>query len=598
MSVAYGQTFKVELGSTEIKGNLATTVTEGTGIRTNNPERQLVGTSFGSNGKPKGGTGSDTTDDGDLNFRKGDVFSSPSKIFSRLNLTDGRYSMVLSVRAWADATLLNHDVPQGNIPGGVVYNQTLSDNRFTNLNKFANVVPWEAYGTVKFGDSSWIRVGRQAIDWSTARFFLDSSHINPIDTTALDAPGALLDREVSIPTGFLDAKYKMRSGVEVEAFYQLEQRLFNLAGCGTFFNQVNLGMDPGCKGMVANAFTGVNALYLPSADSVWDNSSYSVAHGDYTPGGNKYHNEHEQGGLAIRYHVNSLNLDTSLYILNLESRVPVISGRTSTNPDGVAASGNTPDPGLVQAGAPLYYAALASELKTIGYIWDYPGNIHTFGFNASTKLHGWHATTEVEYIPNQAVGQNAPDLVMALLAMNSPLLHRSIGLPPGAYDRGYDRLHNLKVDMNLVRVIRITNLPSLSQTRYGRGFQWGFSTQGFGGMAACGAAVSPLSGNITGCVNKGYITANAFGYRTRLALNYDAGHGLILSPAVTWAHDVRGNSSDTQILQGRGVISPSLEWQWRKKYFGGVSYTAEATGSTYNTLEDRNYVKIWGGFNF
>jgi hypothetical protein len=144
----------------------------------------------------------------------------------------------------------------------------------------------------------------------------------------------------------------------------------------------------------------------------------------------------------------------------------------------------------------------------------------------------------------------------------------------------------------------ITNLPSLSETRYGRGFQWGFSTQGYGGMAACGAAVNPLSGNITGCVNKGYVTANSFAYRTRWALAYAWKNGLALTPTVTWAHDVRGNSADGQIVDGRGSITPAVDWQYKKKYFGGVSYTTQPTSSTYNTQQDRDYAKIWVGYNF
>jgi hypothetical protein len=257
-------------------------------------------------------------------------------------------------------------------------------------------------------------------------------------------------------------------------------------------------------------------------------------------------------------------------------------------------------------------------IKTIHYIWDYADNIHTFGVNASTKLHGWSTSGEIEYIPNQAVGINASDSLMTTLGYTTPLTKRDAALlaTPGSYMRGYDRYHNLKVDLNTMRVFpnvlkakafvvfveaqdsAITNLPSLSETRYGRGFQWGFSTQGYGGMAACGAAVNPLSGNITGCVNKGYVTANSFAYRTRWALAYAWKNGLALTPTVTWAHDVRGNSADGQIVDGRGSITPAVDWQYKKKYFGGVSYTTQPTSSTYNTQQDRDYAKIWVGYNF
>jgi hypothetical protein len=352
---------------------------------------------------------------------------------------------------------------------------------------------------------------------------------------------------------------------------------------------------------------------LPAADAAWDNVGWSLAHGEELPRtADVYSNEHSQGGLAIRYHVKRLNLDTSLYALNLESRVPILGADKSSNPSAVFS----PDPALLQAGAPVMMAAIASLAKTINYFWEYPGNIQTYGFNASTKLHGWRVTTELEYVNNLPVGRNAADFLTVLFGGGGPLQKYSTLLANGAYFRNYDRLHNVKADMNAARVFpkvlkakqlvlfieaqesAISNLPSLADRRYGRGFQWGYSTQGFGGLPACAAVTSPLSDNLTGCVNKGFVTATAFGYRTHVALNYEVGHGVTLSPVVTWAHDVRGNSADVQLVQGRGVISPALEWEIKKRYFGGVVYRAEATASTYNEAQDRNNLKLYTGINF
>jgi len=617
MSTGYAQTFSVDIGKTEITGNLSTTVTAGTGIRTKDPTASLIGTSFGNNGKPKGGTGAETNDDGDMNFRRGDVFASPTKIFTRLNLTDGRYSIVLSTRAWVDATLETATVSQGNIPGENAHNQTLSDFRFTNMNKFANVAPWEAYGSARWSlgndNPLSIRVGRQTMNWSVAHFFIDASHLNPVDLSALEEPGSLPDREVNIPTGFLDAKYKMNSGVEIEGFYQLEQRPFNLPGCGTFYSEKNIGTDPGCNAVIFTEFIGVNALYLPASYAVWDNSAYAVSHGDYDPRlSDRYYSEHKQGGLTVRYHVKALNLDTSIYLLNLESRIPIVDAAKSNNP----SAWLSPDPELLSLGAPTKVAALATVAKSIPYFFQYPGDIHTIGVNATTKLHGWHLATEMEYTPNQAVQVSPVDVILSYYGLTTPFTPRVASKAAGSVTNDFDRLHNVRADVNVMRVIPnvlkakqvvvfaelrdsgLPGIPSMSQTRYGRGFQWGFSSEGFGGMSACGAVTSPLSQPLAGCFNKGFITANAFAYRTRVALNYDLGHNLTVSPLVTWSHDVKGYSWDGQIVQGRGVVTPAVEWKWKKKYFGGISYTAEATVSTYNQAEDRDNAKAYVGINF
>ncbi len=603
----------VNLGSSGITANLASTATGGVAIRTSNPDPTLIGSSFGSNGKPKGGvTTGDATDNGDINYRKGDVFDAPIKLFSRLTLTDGAYSVVVSTRAWVDPALETGDVSNGNGPNGFQYNQPLGDNGLTQLNKFANIVPWEAYATAKWPlgkDALTVSVGREAVDWSKALYFIDYAHIAPFDITALNEPGALTDREVNIPTGLLSAKYKLAAGLSVEGFYQLEQREDNLPACGTFSSVVNIGVDPGCAGVTDNAFTSVNAKYLPASAAVWDTASYSLANGDVIPRiGDTTPGAHEQGGVAVRYHLAPANLDMSLYFLNLESRLPFVAVNTDVNP----SASKAPNAGLLAAGAPVGYAGLATVLKNQSYHYDYPGNIRTVGFNAATTLLGWKVAGEVEYIDNQPLQVNTPDILSAVLGAPNLIANR---LQPGtnATFKSVDQHHEATVDVNFIRVLPhvlraralvllaefryqgVMDLPPLSEVRYGRSFAFGSSADGTQG---CLATESPQAQDISGCFNKGFVTSNAVAYRLRAALSYAVGSGFSVSPSLLWSHDVSGYSADGQILQNRRIIKAAVDWAWKKKVFGGVSAVYQVNASTYNVQRDRDYVELYAGVNF
>ena len=601
-----------KIGAAGVRGKISTSVTVATGMRTSDPDRSLIGTSFGSDGKPKGGTGTDSNDDGELNYRRGDLFSTPYQFFSRVEMSKSRYSVVLSAKGWVDATLVNHPVVQGNIPNGNALNDTLSDKGLTRLNKFAAFAPWELYATAQLSDHSYIRVGRQVLNWSVARFFSDTSRITASDVPALLRPGSLPDREGSIPTGMVAVNAQGGGPFAIEAFYQLEQRATNLPACGTFFNTVDVGIDPSCNQLVANTFTGVNALFLPASAAVWDNSAFSLAnHETITRSPNRYEHSHEQGGIAIHYHAPKDALDVRVYALNLQPHIPMLAVISNNYAPVI------PDAALLAAGAPVGYAGLGALMRNLGYFYDYPGNVQTIGVNASaSKLFGFQAGAEAEYTLNLPVQYNPADIIVALLGGTSPLTHFFQGAPASTSMLDNEKLHNLKVDLNLGRTILnvlkskqltvfaevedqgVTDLPSLSQARFGRAFQYAFSSEGFGGLAACDAVKSPLSQNMSGCFNKGFVTANAVGYRLRMAMTYRLGPNLNVSPTVSWLHDVRGNSPDKQIVEGRGVVTPSLEWTWNKKYFGAITYATRALAGAYWDSKDRNNVQLSTGVNF
>ncbi|MGO4777045.1 DUF1302 family protein, partial [Lysobacter sp. 2RAB21] len=75
-----------ELADGRIQGQWNTRVVAGTSVRTDKPKPHLLGKGFASDGRAKGGNGADTADDGNLNFDRGDAFSTLFKIVQSVAL--------------------------------------------------------------------------------------------------------------------------------------------------------------------------------------------------------------------------------------------------------------------------------------------------------------------------------------------------------------------------------------------------------------------------------------------------------------------------------------------------------------------------------
>lgn len=120
-----------ELADGRVHGQWTTRVVAGTAVRTGKAQPHLLGKGYASDGRPKGGTGADTADDGNLNFGRGDAFSSLFKIVQSVDLKYRDVGLNLSARTWYDATLDRHEVRQGNVPNGFDPSAPLSDAGFS-----------------------------------------------------------------------------------------------------------------------------------------------------------------------------------------------------------------------------------------------------------------------------------------------------------------------------------------------------------------------------------------------------------------------------------------------------------------------------------
>jgi hypothetical protein len=569
-------------------GNWGSSISLGSSWRTGERDSRLYGQANGATVGLTNGTGSNTIDEGNLNYNKGDRYTTQIKLFSELEGKNGTMGFLVRGKAWYDEALKNESVRLGNQNNGY-QKAPLSDSGFERLNKFSGVYLLDAYvyDTFEVADLPLqVRVGNQVVNWGESLFIQGVNTINPIDVPAFRKPGAQL-KEVFLPVPIIHASQSLGDKGTVEAFWQTNWKNTPVeASCGNYWSVAgaNISTNPG---------TCNNAVTLAGS------SAFGFANNAYVPNieGKSAKNAGEFG-LAYRFTAEKLDTEFGLYATNLHSRLPVIS---------------------IQKGG-------GTTASPISSLWEYPENIKTLGVSAATNVHGWSLGTELSHskgIPAQIDGN---DLLLAGLAAGGAISPGN-SIPFGPYGTkavaafsgsgylpGYTLANKTQIQMNAVKVGRgilaadqylfiaeagfqTNNLPNYKNDptalRYARPFIFGAGTS----PAYGGTCVGNI--NVAGCQNDGYVTKNAWGYRLKGELTYtDLIPGVTVYPGLYWSHDVSGYSLDGQFSQGRQSLAPSVRFSYAKKYtieVGAVFYNRNAK---YDPLRDRDSVSLNAAMSF
>ena len=594
-------------GDPDLTGTWNLNLTAGANMRTAHPSRHLVGKGFMSDGRPKGGDGADTADDGDLNYGKGDVYSNLYKIVGGVDLKYRNIGIDVSARAWYDDALENRDVPQGSSASHYAANRPLSDHGLDKDNRFSGFMWLNAYAYGHFAlggdDTLDLRVGRQTVKWGEDLFVQNIDQINPVDYTTLHRAGADPATEQFLPAEMLWGKLALGGPVSLEAFYQWKWRPNEYDPCGTLFSGANLGFDRSCAGIMSNAYYPLNA-YSPGVGQ-WLSNGYMQAVGGVLPRGrDDYGSDHGQWGVSLHYKADAIGTDFGAYYMRINSRAPYLNATTidpATERPGLI-------PVLTAAGVPLADAQLSARIASITEAWAYPDGIRIAGLSAAARLGGWRVAAELSYTWNQPVQINTADMFAALTRDGGPIGGRMAAIAPGGVLLGYDRFDKTQGQINAVRTFNDVfgartlllageavwshaNLPALADGRYGRGFDWGYSPQYADGSC------SPVQ-NPQGCLSRGYYSRQAWGYRLKGQLTYALPRSWTLSPSLTWGQDVHGYSVDNQLVQGRKPFTLGLLAQYRKRYYASLSYTNYTGNNPYDMLADKDFLAFQVGARF
>lgn len=574
-------------------GTWLNTFSVGTSIRATDADPKLYGQGNGALVGLTNGTGNNTIDEGNLNYRKGDSFSTPIKLMSEVSFKKGSMGGLIRAKAWYDETLKNGSVHFGNQANGyngynpatnsLTSNKPLSDEGFDPLLKFSGVQLLDAYvyDTFKLGGNDLqLRAGKHVLNWGESLFIQGVNQINPIDVPAARRPGAEL-KEVFMPAWMLSGSQSLGELGALEAFYQLKWEPTPIeAGCGNYWSvaQGNIAKNPG-------VCTNASALnHLGSTPE-------ALASGNYIPtldGVNA--KDSGQFGLAYRFTAASLDTEFGIYGMNIHARTPVFS---------------------------LQYGAFPGSNSPIAAFWEYPENIKVFGISAATNILGWSVSGELSQTRDVRAQLDGNDMFYGSFGVG-PLASLAAGNGAGTASgilHGGIKTNKNQVQINALQAgnkflgadqwlvvgeagFQWNDLPMGGDMRFNRPFIFGPGPNASYGGNTCGTA---LNINQDGCSqNTGYVTKNAWGYRllAQLTFNNVFDTGVTASPRIFWSHDVKGYSVDSQFVEDRQALGLGTKFSYAKKYSLDLSYNTFNKNAAFDPLRDRDYMSATFSMNF
>jgi len=547
----------------------------GASWRTEDADAALIGATNGGTG------GSATTDDGNLNFDKGETFSQIIKGSHDIQITKGDFGAFTRFKYWQDFELEDGNRDHGNSGSAYESGAPLSDDGFSENAKFSGISLLDAYvyGSFDVADMPLdVRLGRQVVSWGESTFIqggMNSS--NPFDVSALRRPGATL-KEGILPVGMAYINLGATENLSIEAFYQYEWAKTEIDGCGTLF-----GADFAASGCNYVTFGADDATALAGGLAVTRTADVEAK-------------DDGQYGLALRYFAEELNnTEFGIYAMNIHSRVPLISGTRSSHPDAAVGTGSTIATGISAA---LPFAFVPGLDSNASYYIEFPEDLKFYGLSFATNAGGVALSGEVSYKPDTPIQINGNHLLAGVLYENAavtPFAQRVIDTAPGESAQGWDAFDVTQIQFTAIQFMdrvlgasRVTLIGEVgailvdgvedSDFVYGRDTVFGL------GVASDG----------------GYVTDSSWGYRTKAVLDYsDVFAGVSLKPSVSFSHDVDGYSPapGQQFNEGRQSLGLSVEAIYQQAYTATIAYKM-SDGGDYNASEDKDFVSLSLGVTY
>jgi hypothetical protein len=581
-AVMPAQAAQFQVGDFDLSIN--STVSAGTSFRVEGQDRALFAP---ANTNAAGETGrglSNTGDDGNLNFQKGDTFSTIIKGVHDFELKKDNYGFFSRVKWFYDYTLNKKSVFHGHEPNNNARDQRLNDNGFHPYARFDGIDLLDAFGYINTNVGGMpldLRLGKQVISWGESTFILSPiAGLNTLDVSAFRRPGAEL-KEGFTPAEMLYANLGLTDTTSLEGFVQLKWRKTVPEGCGTYFSSSDFAAD-GCDRLAFNTAlpdqTGLGAgVFVKRVE-------------DRQP------DDGGQFGLALRSYFEELDAELGAYAMQYHSRLPLASLSKG-------ALGNTPT-------APTPGVTFGPTAGS-GYVIDYPEDLQVFGASFATNVGGWAWSGEVSMTKDLPIQINANDLLAAGLTNGAPgsapagLTSRINGAPNNTIVNGFDRFDVTQIQNTFIKTfdralgssqvvlvaeaaaVFVDDLPEVTTSNATSGIRYGRQAV-FGSAAASGD-------------KNGFVTEFAWGYRLRTQATYrDVFMGVDLIPSLAWSHDVDGYSPEPgqAFNEGRQSVGLGLGFEFDANTKASINYTTFTNAADYDVLRDRDFISLSASYSF
>lgn len=567
-SPALGFNFETEGG---LKGSFDSTISFGMQRRMKSQDLSLVGNDSGGNapissplGVAVNGPGFGATaspdfnyaqvDDGNLNYKKGDIVSSVLKGTHELGLRqEGNWAALARV-TWST-----------DFSAAKTQRTPLDDEARKAVEANASILDLWVSKDFRLGENSAkVKFGNQVLSWGEDIFIIGGINtINAVDLRKAHIPGTQV-KEILLPAPIVSFSTALGSGFSTEAYYQLKWNKLILDPAGTFWSTADFLGKGGRRG----AFIPTSVM-----DPNYAGGTPLGTFGDFDP----------TRGRPLDYLANSVAPGLG-NIVPIETTSPKNSGQFGVNMRFKPQSGDTE--------YAAYYIRYHDKIPFVGFRYDpatanvinisaveqYAEDKSVLGVSLNTKLGDWAIGAELSYRPRDSV---AIDPTVPLAGPYS-YFNANFGGPQAYTVDGYKNEKKWQAHVTGFKLLP----PDISRAL---GAAEGYF---LGELAITHYPTLDLSGAVPYLLNDYTLpTKTSWGYVAEIGMTYANifGSGWTFSPILDFFHDVKGTSPNTlPFVEGRKALALALNFDYHNQTKISVGYTSFSGGGTLNLMRDRD----------
>lgn len=366
------------------------------------------------------------SDDGNMNFDKGDMVAAIGKVTTNLTISWRDFNLKAKAISFFDE--INTDFEETHWNTNYQDATSIRDNDIEGLvgNEVA-LLDLVLSGFFFLGDRGIsVAVGQQKIRWGEANLIALNSinEINPPDARRLHQTGVQINEVFQpVPLAVISGDLFPDLGITAEAFYQLQWKPVIADPGGSFYSTIDplyrADGTPDRYGLISLGQFNEDPLGGPDATlqnplaSLITNTSFSAPLLDQDAGHPK---DDGQYGIRVNWFAEGINNGTEFgfYYMRYHSRLPYL-GLFATDASGFR---NTPA-GTDTALDVLTSCTLAGNdclpVDTLRILVDYPEDIDMYGVSFNTNIGKWSVAGEYSFRPNLPVQVNVQDVTFAAL---------------------------------------------------------------------------------------------------------------------------------------------------------------------------------------
>ena len=357
--------FAIEFQVGPFESSFNSTITVGAARRMKDPSCSIVGDSAAC-----GGTANTAQwaagDDGDLNYKKGDWFTSYIKGTHELLMKDTDDGWKLFARGtWKED--FSADKTRRTDLSNAAKNQIVNNAELLDF--------WVSKDLSIAGQNARLRVGQQVISWGEALFYIGGVSNNVLDFAKLAVPGTQL-KEAFLPVPAVSFSSSLSDTLSAEAYYQVKWRRTRVAPVGSYFSASDL-YD---AGRVPVAFSGTNF-------NVTGNDQYTVT-------GSRQ--------LSDADAIAAINGNGDFGVPVLADRKPKTGGEYGLSLKW-APAGSSMNFGAYAENYHDQFPVLNVVNDGTAYQWSFAQNRQMYGLTANFPVGNWAIGTEFSYRPKDAI---------------------------------------------------------------------------------------------------------------------------------------------------------------------------------------------------